>query len=59
MSFFRTWVRALIQSEEAQGISEYAVILVLLLLVVVTTVHSIGLNAQQVINKVNNALGGN
>jgi Flp pilus assembly pilin Flp len=42
--------------EEGQGVSEYAVLLVLLLLIVVTAVHAIGSNAHQVIDKVNAAL---
>lgn len=43
--------------EEGQGISEYAVLLVLLVLIVVTTVRMMGTEAQHVINKVNNAFG--
>lgn len=44
------------RAEEGQGVSEYAIIMALLLLIVVTTVHAIGMNAQQVIDKVNTAL---
>jgi Flp pilus assembly pilin Flp len=42
--------------EEGQGVSEYAMILVLIVLIVVSVVHAIGSNAQQVIDKVNTAL---
>jgi len=49
---------ASLQGEEGQNVSEYAVLLVLLLLIVVATVHAIGMNAQQVIDKVNTALHG-
>ncbi len=52
----RFWVK--IQGEEGQNVSEYAVLLVLLVLIVVATVHAIGMNAQQVIDKVNTALHG-
>jgi Flp pilus assembly pilin Flp len=54
--FGRLWAR--IRGAEGQNVSEYAVILVLLLLIVVATVHAIGMNAQQVIDKVNTALHG-
>jgi len=37
-------------------VSEYAMILVLIVLIVVSVVHAIGSNAQQVIDKVNAAL---
>ena len=47
-----------LRGEEGQNVSEYAVLLVLLLLIVVATVHAIGMNAQQVIDKVNTALHG-
>lgn len=43
--------------EEGQGVSEYAVLLVLLVLIVITAVHMMGSEAQHVINKVNNAFG--
>ena len=46
----------LVWEEQAQGVSEYAVLLVLLVLIVVATVHALGTNAQQVIDKVNTAL---
>jgi Flp pilus assembly pilin Flp len=52
----RFWAK--IQREEGQNVSEYAVLLVLLVLIVVATVHAIGMNAQQVIDKVNTALHG-
>ena len=52
----RFWAK--LREEEGQNVSEYAVILVLLLLIAVATVHAIGMNAQQVINKVNTALHG-
>jgi Flp pilus assembly pilin Flp len=54
--FGRFWAK--IQEEAGQGVSEYAVLLVLLVLIVVATVHAIGMNAQQVIDKVNTALHG-
>jgi Flp pilus assembly pilin Flp len=54
--FGRLWAK--IRGEEGQNVSEYAVLLVLLLLIVVFTVHAIGMNAQQVIDKVNTALHG-
>ncbi len=44
------------RAEEGQGVSEYAMILVLIVLIVVSVVHAIGSNAQQVIDKVNTAL---
>ena len=47
--FGRFWAK--VRGEEGQNVSEYAVILVLLLLIVVATVHAIGMNAQQVINR--------
>jgi len=43
--------------DEGQGVSEYAVLLLLLVLIVVTTVRVMGTQAQQVVNKVNNAFG--
>ena len=52
----RKWWGILL-AEEAQGVSEYAVLLVLLVLIVVTTVHMMGAEAQHVINKVNSAFG--
>ena len=52
----RFWAQ--VQEEEGQNVSEYAVVLVLLVLIVVATVHALGMNAQQVINKVNTALHG-
>jgi len=42
--------------DEGQGVSEYAMILVLIVLIVVSVVHAIGSNAQQVIDRVNAAL---
>jgi Flp pilus assembly pilin Flp len=45
-----------IWNDEAQGVSEYAMLLVLLVLVVVAAVHALGMNAQQVIDRVNTAL---
>lgn len=47
-----------IQDDEAQGVSEYAMLLVLLVLIVVAAVHTLGMNAQQVIDRVNTALTG-
>jgi Flp pilus assembly pilin Flp len=47
-----------IRDDEAQGVSEYAILLVLLVLIVVATVHALGMNAQQVIDRVNTALNG-
>ena len=44
------------RGEEGQGVSEYAMILVLIVLIVVSVVHAIGANAQQVIDRVNAAL---
>ena len=57
-SRLREYLSKLLLGEEAQGISEYAIILVLLVLLVVVTVRTMGTQAQQVINKVNTALGG-
>ena len=54
--FARLW--ALIRGDEGQNVSEYAVLLVLLVLIVVATVHALGMNAQQVIDRVNTALHG-
>ena len=47
----------ILADDDGQGVSEYAVLLVLLVLVVITTVHIMGTQAQQVINKVNHAFG--
>jgi Flp pilus assembly pilin Flp len=52
----RLWTQ--IRGEDAQNVSEYALLLVLLVLIVVATVHALGMNAQQVIDKVNTALHG-
>ncbi len=49
-------VAKLRRAEGGQGVSEYAMILVLIVLIVVSVVHAIGSNAQQVIDKVNTAL---
>jgi hypothetical protein len=54
--FFGKWLGTTGRREEGQGVSEYAIIMALLLLIVVTTIHAIGMNAQQVIDKVNTAL---
>jgi Flp pilus assembly pilin Flp len=53
---FTKTITATLRTEEGQGVSEYAVILVLIVLLVVSAVHAIGSNAQQVIDKVNAAL---
>jgi Flp pilus assembly pilin Flp len=45
-----------IRDDEAQGVSEYAMLLVLLVLIVVAAVHAPGINAQQAIDRVNTAL---
>jgi Flp pilus assembly pilin Flp len=45
-----------LRRDEGQGVSEYAMILVLIVLIVVSVVHAIGSNAQQVIDRVNAAL---
>lgn len=52
--FNRFWEQ--VRGEQAQGVSEYAVLLVLLVLIVVATVHALGTNAQQVIDRVNTVL---
>ena len=52
----RGWQR--IRGDGGQNVSEYAVLLVLLVLIVVAAVHALGMNAQQVINRVNTALAG-
>jgi len=54
--FTKFWER--VRGEQAQGVSEYAVLLVLLVLIVVATVHALGTNAQQVIDRVNTVLHG-
>jgi Flp pilus assembly pilin Flp len=54
--FGNLWAR--IRGDEGQNVSEYALLLVLLALIVVTAVHVLGMNAQEVINKVNTALHG-
>lgn len=41
--------------EEGQGVSEYALLLALIMLVVVTAVHLIGINADHVVDRVNDA----
>ncbi len=48
----------LIRDDEAQGVSEYAMLLVLLVLIIVAAVHALGMDAQQVIDRVNTALHG-
>ncbi len=48
----------LIRDDEAQGLSEYAMLLVLLVLIIVAAVHALGMDAQQVIDRVNTALHG-
>ncbi|MGC2197338.1 MAG: hypothetical protein WA628_21870 [Terriglobales bacterium] len=52
----KLWQR--IRGDEGQGVSEYAMLLVLLVLIVVATVHALGANAQDVIDRVNTALHG-
>ena len=54
--FGKLWAQ--IRGDEGQNVSEYAVLLVLLVLIVVAAVHALGMNAQQVIDKVNTALHG-
>jgi Flp pilus assembly pilin Flp len=54
--FGKIWEQ--IREDEGQGVSEYAVLLVLLVLIVVATVHALGTNAQHVIDRVNTALHG-
>jgi Flp pilus assembly pilin Flp len=44
------------RDEAGQGVSEYAVLLVLLVVIVASAVHAIGMNAQQVIDRVNSTL---
>jgi hypothetical protein len=55
---FGKWWDLLGQTDEGQGVSEYAIIMALLLLIVATTVRAIGMSAQQVIDRVNAALQG-
>lgn len=50
------WLGSSHGSEEGQAISEYAILVALIVLIVVTTVHVIGMNAQHVIERVNDAL---
>jgi len=53
------WLAKVVETlrrDEGQGVSEYAVILVLIVLIVVSVVHAIGSNAQQVIDRVNSAI---
>ena len=50
------WLGSSKRSEEGQAISEYAILVALIVLIVVTTVHVIGMNAQHVIERVNDAL---
>jgi Flp pilus assembly pilin Flp len=54
--FGKFWRR--IWGDEGQGVSEYAMLLVLLVLIIVAAVHALGTNAQQVIDRVNTALHG-
>jgi Flp pilus assembly pilin Flp len=54
--FRKLW--QVIRGDEGQNVSEYAMLLVLLVLIVVAAVHAIGMNAQEVINRVNTALHG-
>jgi Flp pilus assembly pilin Flp len=58
LSRFGKRLGTILRGDEGQGVSEYAILLVLLVLIVVVTVRTIGTQAQQVINKVNTALGG-
>lgn len=51
---FWKWIRG----DQGQGVSEYAMLLVLLVLIIVAAVHALGTNAQQVIDRVNTALHG-
>jgi Flp pilus assembly pilin Flp len=55
-SFLGKMFGAIGRDEEGQGVSEYAVLLVLLVVIVVSAVHAIGMNAQQVIDRVNATL---
>ena len=55
-SFLTRLLSGIVRNEEGQGVSEYAVLLVLLVLIVVSAVHAIGMNAQQVIDRVNSTL---
>jgi hypothetical protein len=53
------WLAKVVETlrrDEGQGVSEYAVILVMIVLIVVSVVHAIGSNAQQVIDRVNGAI---
>jgi len=53
------WLAKLVETlrrDDGQGVSEYAMILVLIVLIVVSVVHAIGTNAQQVIDRVNSAI---
>lgn len=50
------WLGSSQRGEAGQAISEYAILVALILLIVVTTVHVIGMNAQHVIERVNDAL---
>lgn len=50
------WLGSSQRGEEGQAISEYAILVALIVLIVVTTVHVIGMNAQHVIERVNDAL---
>jgi len=56
LSFLVKMFESVGRSEEGQGVSEYAVLLVLIVLIVVSAVHAIGMNAQQVIDRVNSTL---
>ena len=55
-SFLEKMFGAIGRDEAGQGVSEYAVLLVLLVVIVVSAVHAIGMNAQQVIDRVNATL---
>jgi Flp pilus assembly pilin Flp len=55
-SILGMWLSSSKRSEEGQAISEYAILVALIVLIVVTTVHVIGMNAQHVIERVNDAL---
>jgi Flp pilus assembly pilin Flp len=55
-SFLEKMFNFIRRDDEGQGVSEYAVLLVLLVVIVVSAVHAIGMNAQQVIDRVNATL---
>ena len=56
---FWFWLKTFVLTEEeAQGLAEYALILVLVAIVVITALTLLGTNITAILNQIANALGG-